>query len=84
MASTTAEGDTYGYEEIIRVEVSFDTPVVVTGRTSLMLKFYCNTIFRRARYSDGSRTETLGFEYCVTQSDWDRNGTIGALNTGCD
>lgn len=74
ITSTPASGDTYGRGETISVEVSFDAPVVVTGEPSLMLKFYCSNIFRRARYADGSDTDALIFEYQVQRNDWDRNG----------
>ncbi len=97
ITSTPESGDTYGQGETISVDVSFDVPVVVTGNPSLMLKFYCSSIFRRARYTGGSGTDRLAFEYCVNRSDRDRNGisvrpnqlrlnrgTITALSRGTD
>ena len=97
ITSTPASDATYGRGEIIRVEVSFDAPVVVTGNPSLMLKFYCSSAFRRARYTGGSGTDKLAFEYCVNRGDRDRNGisvrpnqirlnggTITALSGGAD
>lgn len=71
--STPESGTTYGYEEIIKVEVTFNVPVAVTCDPYIWVKFDGNTM-GRAIYKRGSRTERLVFEYCVGGRDRDRNG----------
>ena len=72
--STPESGTTYGGGEIIKVEVTFNVPVVVTCDPYIWLKFDGNTS-GRAIYKRGSRTERLVFEYRVGRRDLDRNGT---------
>ncbi len=71
--STPERGTTYGRGEIIKIEVTFDMPVVVTGTPYLRPEFDCR-VLRRATYKNGSGTERLVFEYCVVRSDRDRGG----------
>ncbi len=71
--STPESGTTYGGGEIIKVEVTFNVPVVVTCEPYIWVKFDGNTA-GRAIYKRGSRTERLVFEYCVRSRDRDRNG----------
>ena len=71
--STPESGTTYGGGEIIKVEVTFNVPVVVTCDPYVWVKFDGNTA-GRAIYKRGSRTERLVFEYCVGRRDRDRNG----------
>ncbi len=73
ITSTPDRGTTYGRDETIEVEVSFDTPVTLTGTPYLRLEFYCN-VFKRAGYKNGSGTDRLIFEYRITRNDRDRNG----------
>ncbi len=94
--STPERGTTYGRAEIIKVEVTFDMPVEVTGTPYLRLELDCR-LLRRTSYKNGSSTERLVFEYCVVRSDLDRNGvsvssgpvhlnggTITAVSGGAD
>ena len=71
--SNPESGTTYGRGEIIKVEVTFNVPVVVTCDPYIWVKFDGNTA-GRAIYKRGSRTERLVFEYCVGGRDRDRNG----------
>ena len=94
--STPERGTTYGRGEIIKIEVTFDMPVDVTGTPYLRPEFDCR-VLRRATYKNGSGTERLVFEYCVVRSDRDRGGisvpqgslrlnrgTITAVSSGTD
>ena len=96
ITSTPERGTTYGRGETIEVEVSFDTPVTVTGTPYLRLEFYCN-VLKRASYKNGSGTDRLIFEYRIARNDRDRNGisvpqgsihlnggTIAALSGGAE
>ncbi len=71
--STPERGTTYGRGEIIKIEVTFDMPVVVTCDPYIWIEFDGNAA-GRAIYKRGSRTERLVFEYCVGRRDRDRNG----------
>ena len=96
ITSTPERGTTYGRGEKIKIAVAFDMPVTVTGSPNLMLEFD-RDVSRSARYKNGSGTERLVFEYCITRNDRDRNGisvsqspvnlnggTITAVSSGAD
>ena len=66
------DGDTYGEDEEIRIEVTFDQPVVVTGDPELDIEV--GSASRHAHYDSGGGTEVLVFVYVVTESDRDTDG----------
>ena len=72
--STPERGTTYGRGEIIKVEVTFDMPVEVTGIPFLVFEMDSNPLWETAPYKSGSGTKRLVFEYCVARSDRDRTG----------
>lgn len=72
--STPERGTTYGRGEIIKIEVTFDMQVVVTGKPILAFEMDSNPLWEVAIYKSGSGTEKLVFEYCVARRDRDRNG----------
>ena len=65
------DGDTYGVGEEIRVSVTFDQPVAVTGDPELALDVGGP---RLAEYDSGGDSETLVFVYVVTEDDRDADG----------
>ena len=71
--STPESGTTYGSGEFIKVEVTFNVPVVVTCDPYIWVEFDGNAA-GRAIYKNGSGTERLVFRYCVGRRDRDRNG----------
>ena len=76
----TANRDTYGEGETIRIEVRFDQPVVVEGEPTFALEVGdpCLAVCE-ADYESGSGTDTLVFAYLVLEVDVDGNGvSIGA------
>ena len=81
MASTPAEGDTYGAGEIIEIDMTFSSPVEVSGEPALTL--WTDTgdhskAAHAARYRSGSGTLTLRFALEVPAAIKDANGlTIG-------
>ncbi len=94
ITSTPGHGQYYGYRAIIEVELTYDEPVEVTGRPHIWLEINCPG-WRKARYSHGSGTNRLYFQYRVAWSDLDRSGiavaggnislnrgTINAVNNG--
>ena len=64
-------GQTYGEGEEIRIEVTFDQPVVVTGDPELALDVGGP---RLAGLESGGGTEVLVFVYVVTEDDEDADG----------
>ena len=69
------EADTYGEDEIIRIEVRFDDPVQVEGKPTFALEVGdpCVSVCK-AFYESGSGTDTLVFAYLVLEVDHDHNG----------
>ena len=69
------EADTYGEDEIIRIEVRFDDPVQVEGEPTFALEVGdpCVSVCK-AHYESGSGTDTLVFAYLVLEVDHDHNG----------
>ena len=69
------EADTYGEDEIIRIEVRFDDPVQVEGEPTFALEVGdpCVSVCK-AFYESGSGTDTLVFAYLVLEVDHDHNG----------
>ena len=67
--------DTYGEDEIIRIEVRFDDPVQVEGEPTFALEVGdpCVSVCK-AHYESGSGTDTLVFAYLVLEVDHDHNG----------
>ncbi len=80
-SSAPATGSTYGFNEQIEVEVTFDKLVDVTttdGTPSLALGI--GTATRQADYASGTGTETLTFGYDVAAMDEDTDGvSVNAL-----
>ena len=80
-SSAPATGSTYGFNEQIEVEVTFDKLVDVTttdGTPSLALGI--GTATRQADYASGTGTETLTFGYTVAAMDEDTDGvSVNAL-----
>ena len=70
-----SEADTYGEDEIIRIEVRFDDPVQVDGEPTFALEVGdpCVSVCK-AFYESGSGTDTLVFAYLVLEVDHDHNG----------
>ena len=66
------DGDTYGAGEEIRISVTFDQPVEVTGDPELALEVGGES--RLAQYDSGGDTDTLLFVYVVQASDDDDDG----------
>ena len=65
-------GQTYGEGEEIRIEVTFDQEVVVTGEPELEIEVGDGS--RHAQYDSGDGTEVLVFVYVVTEDDRDGDG----------
>ena len=78
IVSTPRMGDTYGLGEQVRVEVTFDATVHVTGDPILALSV--GPVTRVARFVTGSGTEVLAFSYSVRSSDRDDDGISIASN----
>ena len=71
------DGQTYGAGEEIRIEVTFDQPVVVTGDPELEIEV--GSASRHAQYDSGGGTEVLVFVYLVQAGDSDNDGIeVGA------
>ncbi len=71
----TTNRNTYGEGETIRIEVTFDQPVVVEGEATFALEVGnpCLAVCE-ADYESGSGADTLVFAYLVLEVDIDRNG----------
>ena len=76
IASTPANDDTYRQGELIRVTVTFNEVVHVTGTPGFNpgLTLAIGERFPTARYRGGSGTRTLSFHYRVQGGDLDDNG----------
>ncbi len=73
----TSVVNTYGVDETIQVEISFDAPVTVTGTPQLTLTI--GSVERRASYTSGSGGTSLTFSYEVQSTDSDADGiAVGA------
>ena len=71
------DGQTYGAVEEIRIEVTFDQPVVVTGDPELEIEV--GSASRHAQYDSGNGEEVVVFVYVVQAGDSDGDGIeIGA------
>ena len=71
------DGQTYGEGEEIRIEVTFDQEVEVTGEPELEIEV--GGASRLAAYVSGGGTEVLVFVYVVTEDDGDGDGIeVGA------
>ncbi|MCE2435421.1 MAG: hypothetical protein J4F29_21260 [Candidatus Latescibacteria bacterium] len=69
---------TYGVGEVIKVQVTFVWPVIVTGTPSVRLNFknanqQTGTI-KNAQYTSGSGNNSLEFHYTVASNDEDNDG----------
>ena len=75
MSRGAGEADTYGEDEIIRIEVRFDDLVQVEGEPTFALEVGdpCVSVCK-AFYESGSGTDTLVFAYLVLEVDHDHNG----------
>ena len=69
-------GTTYGFGEVIKVQMRFVWPVKVTGTPSVLIRFHdgVNTIDVQAQYTSGSGSSRLNFHYTVASTDADNNG----------
>ena len=77
VTSRPRQGDTYRTGETIRVGITFDAPVYVSGNLTLDLSIGART--RTAAFQDGSGSRTLLFRYTVQAGDRDDDGiSIGA------
>ena len=72
VVSRPVSGDTYAGGETIRIAVSFDDVVTVTGEPRMHLMVGGER--KEAAYADGSGTATLEFQYAVQQDDLDEDG----------
>ena len=66
------DGQTYGAVEEIRIEVTFDQPVVVTGDPELEIKV--GSASRHAQYDSGDGEKVVVFVYVVQAGDRDNDG----------
>ena len=79
-SNPVADAGTYGQGETIRFKVTFDSLVVVdtdNGRPSLLIEFADNDNAARDvgfRYTTGSGSQNLYFEYVVQEGDLDGDG----------
>ena len=85
LTSSPAVATTYGRDEQIEVQVTFNRRVTVTGTPQVALTVGAQT--RQADYASGTGTYTLTFRYTVAAADADTDGiSIGAsalaLNSG--
>ena len=85
LTSSPAVATTYGRDEQVEVQVTFNRRVTVTGTPQVALTVGAQT--RQADYASGTGTYTLTFRYTVVQADADTDGiSIGAsalaLNSG--
>ena len=71
-------GTTYGAGEEVRIEVTFDQPVEVSGDPQF--RFSLGNSDRRADYESGDGTDTLVFVYMVQASDGDGDGIMIGAN----
>ena len=74
ITSSPASGDTYGVGETIVVDLTFTAPVDVSGNVLLNGRLEGDNPWRGIRYSEGSGTETLVFNYTVESRDRDHDG----------
>ena len=72
ITSTPAQGDTYGRDETVEVQVTFDREVTVSETPRVVLEM--GTAFKFADYASGSGTDVLTFRYRVQETDSDSNG----------
>ena len=68
---------TYRIDDTIRWETTWSIPVTVSGSPNL--KVNIGQTIKDAPYADGSRTDTLGFEYEVQAGDADADGVNAAF-----
>ena len=85
LTSSPAVATTYGRDEQIEVQVTFNRRVTVTGTPQVALTVGAQT--RQADYASGTGTHTLTFRYTVVAADADTDGIeVGAsalaLNSG--
>ncbi len=85
LTSSPAVATTYGRDESIEVQVTFNRPVTVTGTPRVALTVGAQT--RQADYASGTGTRALTFRYTVVAADADADGIeVGAsalaLNSG--
>ncbi len=73
IVSSPANGNAYGYGEEIRVQLTFDGPVAVSGTPYLQLRFD-EYVEQKAIYQVGSGSTVLEFVYWVFHGDRDRDG----------
>ncbi len=73
IVSTPTGDHAYGYGEAIRVHLTFDGPVSVTGRPFLRLQFD-EHVQQKAVYRSGSGSTVLEFVYWVFNGDRDQDG----------
>ena len=79
IASRPASGDTYARGETIRIAVTFDDAVNVTGVPAPRMHLTVGSERREAAYAGGSGSTTLSFHYVVQVNDLDEDGvSIGA------
>ena len=76
VASSPDSGGVYGQGARIRVHVSFNLLVVVTGTPQLELQI--GSVARLANYVSGSGAAVLVFEYAVQPTDMDSDGISSA------
>ena len=77
ITSSPASDSTYGFDEVIEVQATFNRRVTVTGTPQLALTIGTQT--RQANYASGTGTAALTFRYTVMAADADPNGVgIGA------
>ena len=76
ITSSPQYADAYVRGETVRLEIAFDSSVVVRGNVSARLRIEAlgSTVTRQAYYISGSGTSNLVFEYPVFLLDNDSNG----------
>ena len=77
ITSDPGADQTYGLGDTIRWETTWSIPVTVSGSPNL--KVNIGQTIKDAPYADGSRTNTLGFEYEVQAGDDDSDGVSAAF-----
>ena len=76
VTSTPANGVAYRYRERVHVSLTFDRVVSVSGLPNIAVRVgeSGNGRVELAKYSSGSLTDTLTFDYKVEEGDVDNNG----------
>ncbi len=72
ISSNAGADNTYKADDVIRITVTFNEDVIVTGTPTIGIVIGTNTV--QASYESGNGTDTLTFQYQVQAGDNDPNG----------